>query len=183
MSPSSPADGTDAGDPFDIRDRFVHEQRSCFEQALGEISSGRKLSCWMWFVFPTAPWVVNGSEKGSMMNRRYALRDIRDPKRGTDAARAYLRFRDPHVDLRGNYLKITQAATEQLERGIGVKELMGRLDAPKLKSSLMLFFEASKNGFDEEIQAACARALRAIEMHRNEPCRGRAGASKSVPDT
>ena len=163
-------------------ERFIYAQTPEYATVLAELQAGRKRSHWMWFVFPTAPWVVNGSEKGSMMNRRYALRDIRDPKRGTDAARAYLRFRDPHVDLRGNYLKITQAATEQLERGIGVKELMGRLDAPKLKSSLMLFFEASKNGFDEEIQAACARALRAIEMHRNEPCRGRAGASKSVPD-
>ena len=161
---ASSSGSPDDADPFGLRWRFVREQSGgMFARALGEIQDGCKRSCWMWFVFPTAPWVVNGREKGSMTNRRYALRDLEDPKSGTDAARAYLRFQDPNVDLRGNYLAIALAVADQLERGIPCTELMGFLDAPKLKSSLQLFFDASKGGFDEEIHAACARALRALD--------------------
>ena len=98
-----------------------------------------------------------------MTNRRYALRDVDDSKSGTKAARAYLRFQDANVDLRGNYLAIASAAAEQLERGVPCKELMGFLDAPKLKSSLQLFLRASQDGFDQEIHEACARALRALD--------------------
>ena len=38
-------------DPFQLQ-RFVDAQDGIFEQALSEISAGRKQSHWMWFVFP-----------------------------------------------------------------------------------------------------------------------------------
>ena len=38
-------------DPFDL-DRFVQAQEGDYEQALAEITSGRKRTHWMWYVFP-----------------------------------------------------------------------------------------------------------------------------------
>ena len=160
---SSASEATISDDPFDIQSRFVRQQAISFGTALAEIKRGRKRSCWMWYIFPTAPWIVGGIEKGSRMNREYALRDISDPKKGVDATRAYLRFQDKNVNLRENYLLIATAVAEQLEKGVQVGELMGRLDTPKLKSSLRLFQEASAEGFDDEIHAVCQRALSSLE--------------------
>ncbi len=32
--------------------RFIIEQKRCFDRALSEIKAGRKQSCWMWYIFP-----------------------------------------------------------------------------------------------------------------------------------
>ena len=87
----------------------------------------------MWYVFPTAPWVVRGREKGSWTNQQYALRDLPPNRlRGTDAARAFLTFEDPDVNLRDNYLAITLAAAEQLEH---VEHLHQRLQSAGLQNA------------------------------------------------
>lgn len=96
----------DGDDPFDLN-RFVRCQSRDFERALREIQvRGEKCSCWMWYVIPTAPWIVNGEERGSFTNRRYALRDVDNPKSGVKAATAYLKrpIGKRGVHLRGNYL-------------------------------------------------------------------------------
>ena len=33
-------------------------------RAVREIYNGKKVSCWMWFCFPTAPYMVDGVEQG-----------------------------------------------------------------------------------------------------------------------
>jgi uncharacterized protein (DUF1810 family) len=38
-------------DPHEL-DRFVQAQRGVYERALAELRQGRKLSHWMWFIFP-----------------------------------------------------------------------------------------------------------------------------------
>src|SRR3954464_3719922 len=38
-------------DPFDLN-RFVRAQQDDYQQALAEIASGRKVSHWMWYIFP-----------------------------------------------------------------------------------------------------------------------------------
>jgi len=48
----------DETDPYRLN-RFVNCQRSDFPRALREIKNGRKCSCWMWYVVPTAPWIVS----------------------------------------------------------------------------------------------------------------------------
>jgi len=114
--------------------RFTDMQKTVYNKALSEVQAGRKSSCWMWYVIPTAPHIVNRVEKGSSINRRYALRS-------DDEVRAYLRYVDPEtgIDLRRNYLEIMMAVRDQLRTGKKASSLMGTMDEPKLKSSVKLF--------------------------------------------
>lgn len=156
-------------DPYRLQ-RFVKTQKKDFSRALAEIRRGRKASCWMWYVIPTAPWVVKGVERGSYTNRRYALRDLPpNEKKGDDAARAYLSCKY----LRKNYIKIVNAIADQLESGNDSISLMGVLDAPKLKSSLELFKRIAIiphgdfPGNDFEVRDSCARVLRSLENEKS----------------
>ena len=40
-----------ADDPFDLR-RFEDAQRGSYERALAELTGGRKLTHWMWYILP-----------------------------------------------------------------------------------------------------------------------------------
>eukprot|EP00927_Polykrikos_kofoidii_P001514 TRINITY_DN10570_c0_g1_i1.p1 TRINITY_DN10570_c0_g1~~TRINITY_DN10570_c0_g1_i1.p1 ORF type:complete len:159 (-),score=35.42 TRINITY_DN10570_c0_g1_i1:133-609(-) len=154
-------------DPFDLRRRFVHQHKIHFSTALAEIQGGQKRSCWSWFIFPVAPWVVNGEERGSATNMQYCLRDL-PPNNlsGDDAAAAYLGFKDDEVSLRQNYVDIMNAVADQVEGGVPIVRLVGGLDDPKLRSSLRLFERVSRNGVDNEVNEVCLRVLKAID----EPC-------------
>ncbi|CAJ1446705.1 unnamed protein product [Effrenium voratum] len=66
--------------------RFSVPQKTVYSRALREIGNGQKESCWMWFLIPTPPYVVDGKERGSIRNQRYALRS-------DEEVREYLRFR------------------------------------------------------------------------------------------
>ena len=85
-------------DAYELR-RFTTAQADAFPRAVAELRKGRKRSCWMWYVCPTPPFVVDGEEVGSAKNRRYAIRSVEE-------GRAYLRFRDADADLRANYLEV-----------------------------------------------------------------------------
>ena len=158
----------DKEDPYKLK-RFISCQRSDFSRALREIRNGRKCSCWMWYVIPTAPWIVNGREKGSYTNRQYALRDPDNRQSGDKATQAYLNH--PETDgvcLRQNYLNITLAIADQLENGNDSKNLMGCLDAPKLESSVKLFERIAGKIGDLEVQAACSRVVKCYEKEKAE---------------
>ena len=122
--PSAAAGGrkhvvSQSADPFDLRRRFVNEQRKVFPDALAEINAGSKDKHWIWFVIPTPPYAPDGVELGSSLNRKYALRD--PPPReleGFQAARAYLDFpEEDKVSLRRNLRDIFVAIAQQLEQG------------------------------------------------------------------
>lgn len=98
----------------------------------------------MWFVIPTPPYVVNGVEKGSCNNRKFALRSAEE-------ARAYLEFEADGVNLRSNYLEIMSAVRDQLRAGKQAIALMGSLDAPKLRSSAKLFEKVARETADLEL--------------------------------
>src|SRR4051812_4442819 len=66
-----------AADPHELS-RFVAAQADDYDQALAEITCGRKTSHWMWYVFPQ----VEGLGFSSM-SRRYSIKSL-------DEARAYL---------------------------------------------------------------------------------------------
>jgi uncharacterized protein (DUF1810 family) len=164
------------GDPFDLRSRFVDEQKTIFARALAEIKAGSKESHWMWYVIPTPPFVVGGVERGSGQNREYALRD--PPPReleGFQAARAYLDFpEEDGVSLRRNLCDIFVAIAEQLHLGKSVLSLMGPMDAPKLRNSAKLF-ECVTRPFagvgqtDGEVNALCRRILKAMREPLHSP--------------
>jgi uncharacterized protein (DUF1810 family) len=111
---------------FDL-DRFVEAQDRgrTYERALSELRAGRKESHWMWFVFPQ----LDGLGR-SPTARRYAIRTL-------DEARAYL----AHPVL-GDRLRECAAALLELE-GESAEEVLGDIDAIKLRSSMTLFARAA----------------------------------------
>jgi len=149
-------------DPFNLR-RFITRQSFDFSRALREIKRGRKSSCWMWYILPTAPWVVKGQERGSYTNRQYALRDVDNKLSGEKASRAYLqRPTENGVNLRDNYTEIMAEIAKKLESGLTSVQLMGCLDAPKLKSSAEVFERASGSEGLSKLNAICKRVIAAM---------------------
>jgi uncharacterized protein (DUF1810 family) len=110
----------DPTDPFDLR-RFVEAQQHCYEQALGEIRAGDKVSHWMWFVFPQLEGL--GS---SPTARRYAIKSLAE-------AEAYLK----HPVLGPRLLECAEAALAV--EGRSAWAIFGSPDDLKLRSSATLF--------------------------------------------
>lgn len=111
-----------SGDPFGLA-RFLRaqEEGGTYERALAELRAGRKRSHWMWFVFPQLAGL--GS---SAMAQRYAIGSLAE-------ARAYLA--DPVL---GPRLRDCAGALLGLPE-IGAEEVLGGVDALKLRSSMTLF--------------------------------------------
>ena len=112
-------------DPFAL-ERFVRAQdeNGTYERALAELRAGRKQSHWMWFVFPQLAGL--GS---SAMAQTYAIGSLEE-------ARAYL----AHPVL-GARLRESAAALASLG-DVSAEEVLGHVDALKLRSSLTLFERA-----------------------------------------
>jgi uncharacterized protein (DUF1810 family) len=102
--------------------RFVAVQGDgVYDGALGELRAGRKTGHWMWFIFPQ----VAGLGR-SELSRRYAIASL-------DEARAYL----GHPVLGG---RLREAASALLElQGGTAEQILGSIDATKLRSSMTLF--------------------------------------------
>lgn len=130
-------------DPFELR-RFTTSQKSVFERALREIKAGRKDSCWMWFIVPTPPYIVDGVEMGSSTNRKYSLRS-------DEEVHAFLDFEADGVHLGRNYLEIVTAMRDQLRKGVKAIKLVGGLDEPKLRSSVRLFERVTRDSDADSI--------------------------------
>jgi len=119
-------------DPFSLS-RFVQAQDAggAYERALAELRAGRKRSHWMWFVFPQLAGLGH-----SEMARRYALGSL-------DEARAFLE----HPLLGPRLLACTRALTElPASPPREVVEILGAVDALKLRSSMTLFARAARDG-------------------------------------
>ena len=103
--------------------RFVDAQGEggTYERALAELRAGRKTSHWMWFVFPQRAGLGQ-----SAMSRAYAI--------GSPAeARAYLE----HPVLGRRLVECAEALLAH-ESG-SAREILGDIDAVKLRSSMTLF--------------------------------------------
>jgi len=113
-------------DPYRL-ERFVQAQDAggTFQRAVAELRAGRKVSHWMWFVFPQ----VEGLGL-SAMSRRYAISGLAE-------ARAYLQH--PVLGARLVECATVLAATD----GKSAAEILGAVDAMKLRSSMTLFAAAA----------------------------------------
>ncbi|WP_283638335.1 DUF1810 domain-containing protein [Marinovum algicola] len=109
--------------------RFIAAQDGVWEQALGELQAGRKRSHWMWFIFPQL-----ASLGRSAKAQRYGLADLAE-------ARAYA----AHAVL-GPRLREAGAAV-LAHRGRAAEEILGGIDALKLRSCATLF-ERADHGSD-----------------------------------
>jgi uncharacterized protein (DUF1810 family) len=112
-------------DPYGL-ERFVAAQDAggAFDQAVAELRAGRKVSHWMWFVFPQ----IAGLGR-SAMARQFAISSL-------DEAQAYLR----HPVLGPRLTSSAQVLTGVAGRG--AEQIFGGLDAQKLRSSMTLFHRA-----------------------------------------
>lgn len=102
-------------------ERFIQAQREVYIHALEEIRSGKKMTHWMWFVFPQIKGL--GQSTTSIF---FSIKDV-------DEAMEYL----GHTLLGRRLREISQAL-------LGLKtdnpsEIFGDIDAIKLRSSMTLF--------------------------------------------
>ncbi len=107
-------------------ERFVQaqDQGGTYDRALAELRAGHKTSHWMWFVFPQ----IAGLGR-SPTSRRYAI---------TSRAEAVAYLRHPVL---GPRLLACVAALNHIE-GRSAEQVLGSIDAQKLRSSVTLFLRA-----------------------------------------
>lgn len=113
-----------ASDPYNL-DRFLSAQVGIFEGVLSELRAGRKMSHWMWFIFPQ----IRGLGR-SPMAIEYAIS-------GLDEARAYLQ----HPVLGPRLRQCTSLVLEA--EGRSVEEIFGSPDDMKFRSCMTLFAKAA----------------------------------------
>lgn len=107
--------------------RFVEAQNDSYDQALKEIRNGRKLTHWIWYIFPQI--------KGlgfSYNSEYYGITSLQE-------AKDYLE----NELLRKRLFEITESLL--MHKGKDIESIMGDIDALKLKSSMTLF-DAVKPG-------------------------------------
>lgn len=101
--------------------RFIEAQNDSYDQALKEIRNGRKLTHWIWYIFPQM--------KGlgfSYNSEYYGIASLQE-------AKDYLE----NELLRKRLFEITESLL--MHKGKDIESIMGDIDALKLKSSMTLF--------------------------------------------
>jgi len=113
-------------DPHRLQ-RFIDAQNEAgtYERALSELRAGRKRSHWMWFVFPQIAGLGHSPTAVT-----YAISSVSE-------ARAYL----AHPLLGARLLECTRALTQIT--GASAHQILGDIDAIKLRSSMTLFANAA----------------------------------------
>ena len=117
-------------------ERYVKAQESVWQQVVEELSAGKKLTHWSWFIFPQ----IQGLGE-SAMSKRYALES-------TDEAAALW----GHPIL-GPRLRQCIELMLKHEGRFTPQEILGHIDAVKLRSCLTLFERAipAENLFSEAL--------------------------------
>jgi uncharacterized protein (DUF1810 family) len=113
-------------------ERFVRAQDSggTYQRAVAELRNGRKISHWMWFIFPQ----IAGLGR-SPMAQTYAISNLAE-------AQAYL----AHPVLGPRLVECVEVVASH--RGLSAEQIFGGIDAIKLRSSLTLFARADP---DQEV--------------------------------
>ena len=136
-------------DPYNLR-RFIDAQASTFESALAELRAGRKRTHWMWFIFPQLRGLGH-----SVTAQYYGIGSL-------DEARAYL----DHPVLGPNLREATEAMLLWSAR-CTAEQILGPVDAMKLRSSMTLFDQVEPNGlFANALSGFCGgqRDKRTLEL-------------------
>jgi uncharacterized protein (DUF1810 family) len=107
-------------DPFNLN-RFVEAQANDYSRALAELRAGKKQTHWMWFVLPQLRGLGSSS-----MAKFYGIESAEE-------AMAYV----AHPVL-GPRLRECVATMNALE-GLDAVQVLGQIDAAKLRSCLTLF--------------------------------------------
>ena len=108
-------------------ERYVsaQDQGGTYDQALAELRRGRKVSHWMWFVFPQIAGLGF-----SATSRHFAISSLTE-------AEAYVR----HPVLGPRLIECARVVAET--EGRTAEDIFGGIDAQKLRSSMTLFSRAA----------------------------------------
>ena len=101
--------------------RFIEAQNRDYDIALAEIRAGKKVSHWMWYIFPQ----LKGLGRSST-SEYYGLSGIKE-------AQAYL----SNPILKARLIEITDAVIAHKDKS--AEEIFGGIDAKKLRSCMTLF--------------------------------------------
>ena len=110
-------------DPFQ---HFLDAQATVYETVLAELRSGRKRTHWIWFIFPQLAGL--GS---SPRARRFGLHSLEE-------ARTYL----AHPILGTRLIECSRVLLRH--DGLTAEQILGLVDAMKLRSSMTLFAAVSE---------------------------------------
>jgi uncharacterized protein (DUF1810 family) len=105
--------------------RFLAEQQHIYAAVLEELRRGRKTGHWIWYIFPQLAGLGR-----SQMSRDFAIGSL-------DEARAYL----AHPVL-GSRLRECAGALLSIQ-GRSAEEILGSVDAMKVRSCMTLFHRAA----------------------------------------
>lgn len=108
-------------------ERFVDAQERMYDKALAEVKDGKKLSHWIWYIFPQLKGL--GESYNSYF---YGIDNIEE-------ASAYLK----HPILGARLREIT--ATFLNLKGVNAQDVFGFLDAMKVRSCMTLFDEVAED--------------------------------------
>lgn len=139
-------------------ERFIEAQKDDYYIALREIQNGRKITHWMWYIFPQ----ITGLGK-SDISQYYEIKSLKE-------AREYLNndiLREHLLEISNELLKLNTS---------NPLEIFGEIDALKLKSSMTLFAYVSNeevfhkvidkyyNGVMDEITLKICHELEEIKL-------------------
>ena len=112
---------------MDTVERFIKAQEESYGQALEEIKNGYKRSHWMWYVFPQLKGLGRSETARyyGIANRTEAEAYLADPLLGSRL-----------LEISGELLKLESC---------DAREVFGRPDDVKLKSSMTLFYLVDGN--------------------------------------
>lgn len=113
--------------------RFREPQKNYFEQACRELRNGRKTSHWIWYIFPQ----IKGLGY-SYNSNYYGLNDIAE-------AKEYL----ADAELRNHLIQACQILIDL--NAPDIEQVMGYIDAMKLKSSMTLFYLADGGSIFKQV--------------------------------
>ena len=121
---------------FNSLDRFVQAQTLMYSTTLREIKNGKKVSHWMWYMFPQLRGLGT-----SFMANMYGVS-------GLSEAKAYL----AHPVLSGRLYELCGELLKHKDKT--ALEIFGNIDEMKLKSSMTLFSLVSEDYtiFDEVLE-------------------------------
>ena len=153
----APESGT--ADPYDLA-RFVRAQAEVYASVVAELSSGRKRSHWIWFIFPQCDGL--GS---SPTARRFAIHSLGE-------AQAYLE----HPVLGARLIECMRIVIGL--HGLTASAIFGELDAMKFRSSMTLFSHAAGKGsvFEEALSRYYAGERDALTLQWLANAQQRGGA-------
>ena len=126
---------THSGDPYALH-RFVDAQYLVYDQVCWELKQGRKLTHWMWFIFPQI-----GGLSSSAMSKRFAISSLEE-------AADYL----DHPVIGPRLVQCTELVTKTSGRTL--KQILGPTDNLKFRSCMTLFAHATTKNevFEDALQ-------------------------------